>query len=280
MWCAEPARPGVADLAPPRRLPSPRSPSRPRGWCEHERRARHPQRSPRPRCSPISRPNETAEGIKLLIELARQNGVELRFDSDETAKHELGGLAATEVHVNAEPGKEPDVCIVLGGDGATLRALRAYAGTGVPVFSINYGRVGFLATADRADLGDALQRALTGQFEVVQMPALMLEEGSPSLFAINEVSFQRRSHLNMTHLTYSLAGDEVARVPCDGLIAATPVGSTGYNLSVGGPILAWGVRGIRREPDRPACAQRARRSWRRRRTSWEWSTRAPSRWTW
>ena len=73
------------------------------------------------------------------------------------------------------------------------------------------------------------------------MPALVLEEGSPSLFAINEVSFQRRSHLNMTHLTYSLAGDDVARVPCDGLIAATPVGSTGYNLSVGGPILSWGV---------------------------------------
>ena len=74
------------------------------------------------------------------------------------------------------------------------------------------------------------------------MPALVLDEGSPEMFAINEVSFLRRSHLNMTHITYYLAGEVIARVPCDGLLAATPVGSTGYNLSVGGPILSWGVR--------------------------------------
>jgi NAD+ kinase len=188
------------------------------------------------------RPQETAEGIRLLIETARRAGVELLFDSAETAKHELGSVAADGVRVNAEPEEAPDVCIVLGGDGATLRALRAHAGTPVPVFSINFGRIGFLATADQVDIADALERALTGRFEVAQMPSLVMHDGVPDRFAINEVSFQRRSHLNLTHLTYSIAGEEVARVPCDGLIAATPAGSTGYNLSVGGPILAWGVR--------------------------------------
>jgi NAD+ kinase len=75
------------------------------------------------------------------------------------------------------------------------------------------------------------------------MPAIVLSGGGPDLFGINEISFQRRSHLNMAHISYSIAGEDIGeRVPCDGLIAATPAGSTGYNLSVGGPILAWGVK--------------------------------------
>jgi NAD+ kinase len=171
-----------------------------------------------------NRHDETREAVDQLRELAQRIGVELLPQGDERAR------------------READVCIVLGGDGATLRAMRAFADTDVPVFSINYGRVGFLATADQEHVREALELALTGRFEVAKMPALVLDEGSPEMFAINEVSFLRRSHLNVTHITYYLAGEVIARVPCDGLLAATPVGSTGYNLSVGGPILSWGVR--------------------------------------
>src|SRR5205085_11004553 len=123
------------------------------------------------------------------------------------------------------------------------RALRANAGTDVPVFAINFGRIGFLAAADRDELEVALERAFTGRFEVLPLPAIVLDGGSPELFGINEIWFQRRSHLNMAHISYSIAGEDIGeRVPCDGLIAATAAGSTGYNLSVGGPILAWGVK--------------------------------------
>ena len=171
-----------------------------------------------------TRPDQTAASVEALRRIAERAGVELLFEP--------------------EPGTKADVSIVLGGDGATLRALRANAGTGVPVFAINFGRIGFLATSDRTELEAAVERALNGRFEVVPLPAIALDGDSPELFGINEVSFQRRSHLNMAQISYSIGGEEVGeRVPCDGLIAATPAGSTGYNLSVGGPILAWGVKG-------------------------------------
>jgi NAD+ kinase len=78
----------------------------------------------------------------------------------------------------------------------------------------------------------------------VKLPALALARGADREFALNEVSFQRGAHMNVAHLSYSLADEQVAGTPCDGLIAATPAGSTAYNLSAGGPILAWGVRGF------------------------------------
>jgi NAD+ kinase len=170
------------------------------------------------------RKDEIAQGMEKLTEAARRAGVELLFDPEKAGK------------------QGHDLCIVLGGDGATLRALRAQADTDVPVFAINFGRIGFLATVDREELDDGIERALAGRFDVLRLPSLLLDGGSTELFAINEVSLQRRPHLNLAHISYSLAGEEVARVPCDGLIAATPAGSTGYNLSVGGPILAWGVK--------------------------------------
>jgi NAD+ kinase len=170
-----------------------------------------------------NRREETTEGIEALRQAAERFGVELVWEPREDVR--------------------PDVTIVLGGDGATLRALRANAGTGAPVFAINFGRIGFLATADRAELEVAVERALTGRFDVLPLPAIVLDGGHPDLFGINEISFQRRSHLNMAQISYSIAGDDIGeRVPCDGLIVATPAGSTGYNLSVGGPILAWGVK--------------------------------------
>ena len=173
------------------------------------------------------RTDEVAQAIAGLKKAAAKAGVEVSFEDEN----------------GVEPG-DADLTIVLGGDGATLRALRANAGTDTPVFAINFGRIGFLATADRDELDEALERALGGRFEVVPMPAMVLDDGAPDHFAINEISFQRRSHLNLANISYSIAGEPIGdHVPCDGLIAATPAGSTGYNLSVGGPILAWGIRG-------------------------------------
>jgi NAD+ kinase len=187
------------------------------------------------------RPEETSKALEMLIAVAERAGVEVRFDPDEIEKHGLADFGGSSD--NDRVGQKEDLCIVLGGDGTTLRSLRAYAGTDIPVFSVNCGRIGFLATVDRADMKEGLERALTGRFEVVKLPALLLEMHDGDEFAVNEVSFQRGANMNVAHISYSLAEEKIARAPCDGVIAATPAGSTGYNLSAGGPILAWGVHG-------------------------------------
>ena len=75
------------------------------------------------------------------------------------------------------------------------------------------------------------------------MPSLEATVGDTSALALNDLSFIRRPHGRVAELAYSLGGQEVGHVRCDGLVAATPAGSTGYNLANQGPILAWGVKG-------------------------------------
>ena len=144
-----------------------------------------------------------------------------------------------------------DLCLVLGGDGTILRALQRYAGTEVPVFAINFGAIGFLATVEPRDIEEGIRRALTGDFELLRLPAIVLDgfEGRHSgvvgaPLAINDVAIHRKVGERVAELSYALQGEEVGSVRCDGLVIATPAGSTGYNLANGGPVMAWGVEGF------------------------------------
>ena len=132
---------------------------------------------------------------------------------------------------------------MLGGDGTILTALREYAGTGTPVFAVNYGEVGFLATVDPDGLGDEFDRAFAGDFETLRLPTITVGRPDGQWTAINDISVHRKPGMRVADLAYGLAGEEIGRVRCDGLVVSTPAGSTGYNLANAGPILAWGVRG-------------------------------------
>ena len=125
-----------------------------------------------------------------------------------------------------------------------LSALRAYARTGVPVFGINFGEIGFLAAVDREHALEGLQRAFGGDFDVVSLPGIELSGERGRWLAINDVSIHRQPGKRVADLEYAVGSDEVGRVRCDGLVVATPVGSTGYNLANGGPVMAWGVHGF------------------------------------
>ena len=132
---------------------------------------------------------------------------------------------------------------MLGGDGTILTALREYAGTATPVFAVNYGEVGFLATVDPDGLGDEFDRAFAGDFETLRLPTITVGRPDGQWTAINDISVHRKPGMRVADLAYGLAGEEIGRVRCDGLVVSTPAGSTGYNLANAGPILAWGVRG-------------------------------------
>jgi NAD+ kinase len=187
------------------------------------------------------RPADTDPALLMLIDLAREAAVQLRFDPEETAKHELPDDELIVVDAPIDP--HVDLCFALGGDGTILSALRTYARTRVPVFAINFGEMGFLATVDREEAWAGCLRALAGDFEVLSLPGIELSGPRFEALAINDVSLHRQQGNRVADLAYSVGGDEVGRVRCDGLVISTPAGSTGYNLANGGPVMAWGVAG-------------------------------------
>jgi NAD+ kinase len=136
------------------------------------------------------------------------------------------------------------MCFALGGDGTVLAALRTYAGTDVPVFGVNFGEIGFLTSVERHEARIGFARAFRGEFEVLPLPAIRLSGAVGEWLAINDVSMHRQQGNRVADLSYAVGSDEVGRVRCDGIVVATPAGSTGYNLANGGPVMAWGVAGI------------------------------------
>jgi NAD+ kinase len=188
------------------------------------------------------RPAETAPAIKLLQELAREAGAVLRLDPEETRKHGL--RPGPSVELDAPVRRDVDICFALGGDGTILTALRTYAGTSVPVFGVNFGEIGFLATVEGEAAPAELKRAFDGDYEVLQLPGISVSGGREASLAMNDVSLHRQPGNRVADLAYAVGPDEVGRVRCDGLVVATPAGSTGYNLANGGPVMAWGVEGF------------------------------------
>jgi NAD+ kinase len=185
------------------------------------------------------RVEDTQNAVDKLVEAIRAAGGDIVVRQAEADKHGLEGCRVVE-----DPAAEGvDLAVVLGGDGTMLAALRDYAGTGAPVFTFNFGAVGFLATIERDDVEDGIRRILEGDFEIVELPTLAIEPAAGRHIAVNDVTFLRRSGSRVAQLAYSVRGEQIAEARCDGLVVSTPVGSTGYNLANGGPVVAWGVEG-------------------------------------
>jgi len=152
---------------------------------------------------------------------------------------------AAEAGVELLPGEssdaKPDVAIVLGGDGTMLRALTRFLGTGVPVIGVNYGRVGFLTAIPADGLEHGVRRVFAGEYEVVELSTLEVSLDDVTRVAVNDVVVAGGTLGRMVELGYAIGGEELGIQPCDGLICASPAGSTAYNLSNGGPVLVWGI---------------------------------------
>jgi NAD+ kinase len=174
--------------------------------------------------------------LERLQAVARDAGVELVMSSEEREKHGLGS--------NGDGTERADIAVVLGGDGTMLRALGHFLGTDVPVIGVNFGRVGFLTTVHGDELEDGLRRVFAGDYGVLELPTLDVEADEGHWHAVNDVVATSATLGRMVELEWSIGGENLGAQPCDGLICATPSGSTAYNLSNGGPVLVWGLEAM------------------------------------
>ena len=138
-----------------------------------------------------------------------------------------------------------DVLVVLGGDGTFLRAARAVAEVDVPILGINLGKVGFLSKAEAADLESVLERIVAGEFtfdDRMVIEGRILRGGGASdqaerHIALNDIVVARGALARVCRLDVSIDDTHLATFIADGLVVASPTGSTGYSFSAGGPIL-------------------------------------------
>lgn len=142
--------------------------------------------------------------------------------------------------ITSEPGFEADVALSIGGDGTFLRTAQWVADTGIPIIGVNTGHLGFLAPFTIAEATEALLKGLSG-YDIVERSLLHVDLVGGSLdtwpYAINEIAILKKDTASMITIDARIDRAPLADYLCDGLIISTPTGSTGYNLSVGGPIV-------------------------------------------
>jgi NAD+ kinase len=168
-----------------------------------------------------------------LARVASECGVELLLGRDDADKH---GVDAGEDELESA-----DVAVVLGGDGTMLRALQRFLGTSVPAIGVNFGSVGFLTSIKPEALERDVPRVFAGEYGVIELPTLDARAGGQRGAGVNDVVITSSVLGRMVMLEWSVGGENLGVQPCDGVICATPTGSTGYNLSNGGPVMVWGL---------------------------------------
>lgn len=194
---------------------------------------------------------KAAKLAERLVIFLKKRSVQVRLlegDAEATGHPELG--------VSAESfASDLDLAVVLGGDGTVLRTARLLKGENVPILGVNLGRLGFLAEIEEKALEPTLEKVLDGRFELEKRMLLECEviNGSSiqQALALNEIVVERGSYPKLLELDVFINGDFFIRYACDGLIFATPTGSTAYSLSASGPIVSPDTRLILMTPISP-----------------------------
>ena len=177
---------------------------------------------------------EASQTIDRLVGLAKQNGIELYLGEElkEVCEGEAG-LFCDE----ADLCRDVDLVIALGGDGTILRTAELVRDTGTPILGVNIGRLGFLAGAAPEELEESLQRLQKGDYEIEERMALEAEIGGKKAFALNEIVIEKGVMARMVQVKTWISDAQISSFFGNGLIVATPTGSTSYSLSAGGPVV-------------------------------------------
>jgi NAD+ kinase len=188
----------------------------------------------------ISKPGKTELGTILpeLLSWFRQRGYQLYMD-EETARYTNGEQVISREEIGK---KHPDFALVLGGDGTLLSAARAVAHEGVPILAVNLGSLGFLTEVPLNELYVALEAVDQGQCPVEERSVLDCrlirnEQCITQNFALNDVVVNKSAISRLVEFDLYIDGNFVFQYKADGVIIATPTGSTAYSLAAGGPVL-------------------------------------------
>ncbi len=163
-----------------------------------------------------------------LVQILDERGVEVERFTEPTGKSQDGGLG------------DLDLVFVLGGDGTMLQASRMYPGR--VLVGVNLGRVGFMSGMRPEDLESGVEKILDGDLHVQEyrMLDVYVNQEGPILAVNDAVLLKERPH-QIASVDVAVAGEDLVSYQCDGLISATPLGSTAYALSAGGPLISGDV---------------------------------------
>ncbi len=177
-----------------------------------------------------------------LVKLLKEHGDEVIISED------FYNFLTSEMGLNILPdevitGEDfvADMAVSMGGDGTFLRTASRVGHRGIPILGINTGRLGFLADVSPEEIGTAFEEIFQGLYQVEERATLQLSaqgeriQGYP--FALNEIAILKHDSSSMISIRTSIAGNYLTTYQADGLVIATPTGSTAYSLSVGGPIM-------------------------------------------
>lgn len=202
---------------------------------------------------------EAVDSTRRAVALLGRAGIQVRMTAQEA---ELVGVAgsdgtAGEPDVQTIGEADTDACaegcelvVVIGGDGTLLRGAEFARTWDVPLLGVNLGHFGFLAEAEQADLDETVARVAARDYRVDERMtlAVTVRDGSGAVvadgWALNEASIEKAAHNRMLEMVVTIDDQPLSRWSCDGVVAATPTGSTAYAFSAGGPIVWPGVEAL------------------------------------
>ncbi|WP_435198786.1 NAD kinase [Janibacter sp. GS2] len=192
---------------------------------------------------------EALEVATRVAERLTEAGVRVRVPDGEVADTILGRCPVALVHEGEDVADGAELIVVLGGDGTILRGAELARGSRVPVLGVNLGHVGFLAEVEREDVDATVEHIVSRSYSVEERMALDVvatldgREIARS-WALNEVTVEKASRERMLVLTAEIDGRPLSTWGCDGVVMATPTGSTAYAFSAGGPVVWPGVEAM------------------------------------
>ncbi|MDQ1675750.1 MAG: kinase [Actinomycetota bacterium] len=189
-----------------------------------------------------------ADAARRVVERLQEAGVEVRVLPEEAADVGLSPAGLTGVVVGGSA-QGVELVLVLGGDGTILRAAEIARDCGVPLLGVNLGRVGFLAAAESEEVDATVERVLARDYRVEERTTLEVTvrldgQVTGTGWALNEASVEKGARQRMLELVVEVDGRPLSRWGCDGVVCATPTGSTAYAFSAGGPIVWPGVEAL------------------------------------